>query len=153
MKTLNGFEQHSFSSLAERLGNLVSRTTIRDWVLNGTLTASQITRQKRNSHLLFPTAKLNALHKLLQKAQAYHAARAKTGTRFTMAQRLDVGRRNAAAVAKANKIRRLAGKPEIRQPEPAMNSDDAIGRVSLTYDPKKDKNLIRIFGGFGKWKT
>lgn len=152
MKTLNGFEQHSFSSLADRLGNLVGRTTIRDWILNGTLTPTQITRQHRTSHILFPTAKLNALHKLLLKAQAHHAAKVKTGTRFTLAQRLVVGRRNAEAAAKTNKIRRLSGKPEVYQPEPAMNPEDAIGRVSLTYDPKKDKNLVRIFGGFGNWK-
>lgn len=152
MKTLNGFEQHSFSSLADRLGNLVSRTTIRDWVLNGTLTPTQITRQHRTSHILFPTAKLNALHKLLQKAQAYHASKVKGETRFTLAQRLDVGRRNAEAAAKANKVRRLAGKREVYQPEPAKNSDDAIGRMKLTYDPIKDKNLVTIFGGFGNWK-
>jgi len=153
MQTLKGLEQHSFSSLAERLDYLVSRQTLSNWVDNGTLRPAQITRQPKNTHLLFSTAKLNALHKLLKKAQIVHAAKIQGSSRCTLAQRLATGRRNAKACHEINKWRRHLGRKELSEPNPAMNPEDAIGRMSLTYDPTRDKNLIRIFGGFGKWKT
>jgi len=153
MQTLKGFEQHSYSSLAERLGYLVSRQTLTNWINNGTLRPSQSTRQSHNTHLLFSTAKLNALHKLLKKAQIVHAAKIQGSSRYTLAQRLATGRRNAEAIARSNKRRRKGGLGEYPEPNPAMNPNDAVGRTNLTYDPSRDKNLIRIFGGFGKWKT
>ncbi|NDE18057.1 hypothetical protein EBZ80_24370 [bacterium] len=153
MQTLKGFEQHSYSSLTERLGYLISRQTLTNWINNGTLRPAQVTRQSHNTHLLFSTAKLNALHKLLKKAQIVHAAKIQGNSRFTLAQRLATGRRNAKACHDNNELRRHLGRKELSELNPAMNPDDAIGRMSLTYDPTRDKNLIRIFGGFGKWKT
>lgn len=153
MQTLKGFEQHSFSSLAARLDYLVSRQTLSNWVDNGTLRPAKITRQPKNTHLLFSTSKLNQLHKLLKKAQIVHAAKISSPGRSTLAQRLACGRRNAELLFHGNKERRKNGLEEYREPSPAMNPDDAIGRRHLTFNPKHDKNLIRIFGGFGKWKT
>lgn len=153
MQTLKGFEQHSFASLTERLDYLVSRQTLTNWVGNGTLCPTQITRQKKNTHLLFPTAKLNALHKLLKKAQIVHASKISGNSRYTLAQRLACGRRNAELIFHGNKERKKNGLREYPEPNPAMNPEDAVGRRSLTYNPKKDKNLVTIFGGFGKWKT
>lgn len=153
MQTLKGFEQHSFSSLAARLDYLVSRQTLSNWVENGTLRPAKITRQPKNTHLLFSTAKLKQLHKLLKKAQIIHAARLPAESRQTLAQRLATGKKNAAAWAKSNEERRRRGKTESREPNPAMNPEDAVGRMHLTYDQNQNKNLIRIFGGFGNWKT
>jgi len=153
MQTLKGFEQHSCNSLAKRLDFLVSRQTLTEWIATGTIRPAQITKQNHNTHLLFSTAKLNQLHRLLKKAQIYHASKIPPGSRQTLAQRLATGRRNAEAVALGIEKRRKAGKYAGRGPDPAMNPDDAVGRTHLTFDPRQDKNLIRIFGGFGKWKT
>lgn len=153
MQTLKGLEQHSFSSLAERLDYLVSRQTLSNWVENGTLRPAKITRNPKNTHMLFSTTKLNQLHKILKKAQILQAAKIPFSTRQTFAQRLETGRRNAASVGRLIEKRRLEGKPHGAGPNPAMNPGDAVGQTYLTFDPKKDKNLVRVFGGFGKWKT
>lgn len=152
MQTLKGFEQHSFSSLASRLDYLVSRQTLSNWVENGTLRPAKITRNAKNTHLLFSTSKLNQLHRLLKKSQIFHAAKLPCSGRQSLAQRLEAGRRNAAIVGRLIEKRRLEGKPHGRAPNPATNPDDAVGRIHLTFDPKADKNLIRVFGGYGCWK-
>jgi len=153
MQQLKGFEQHSYNSLAKRFDYLVSRQTLTEWIAKGVIRPAQITSENRNTHLLFSTKKLNAIHHLMKKAQIYHAMKVPPSNRQTFAQRLATGRRHAEAVALGIEKRRKAGQPHGRGPDPALNPDDAVGRTHLTFDPKQDKNLIRIFGGFGKWKT
>lgn len=144
---------HSFSSLAERLEHLVSRQTLSTWVQDGVLQPAKITRQNKNTHLLFPAGKLNQLHRLLQQSQILHAETIPLGKNHKLADRIATGKNNARAAAQLNERRRQMGRPEVPEPNPATNADDAIGRVRLTFDPSKNKNHVRIFGGFGKWKT
>jgi len=153
MQTLKGYEQHSYSSLAERLDYLISRQTLTEWIQRGIIRPAQITRQKKNTHLLFHKNKLDQLYKLLREAQEEHASKIKGLKHVTLQQRVESGQRNSERIVRANERNRREGKPEQREPDPATNPRDAVGMTSLTLNPSLAKNYVRVFGGFGKWKT
>jgi hypothetical protein len=146
-KLQNGYEQHSFSSLARRLRNLVSRQSLTEWVRSGKLKPALRTEGVHNSHLLFHKKKLDQLLELLERAYQSRLEKfAKTNAEA--ARYRAAATANALRVAETNRRRRKAGQEEIKEPNLAMNDEDARGIVHLTHNPKVKK----IFSGFGLYR-
>ena len=147
MKNSKDYEQHSYNSLAMRLGLHVSRTTLKQWIESGKLTPVLLQKNTRNTHIVFHKAKLDQLQKLLEEGYRQRLGRlAKTHAEVVKYRAAAAA--NALRVFEANKKRRAAGQDEIEEPNPAMNDDDARGRVSLKNNPKVKK----LFSGFGLYR-
>lgn len=147
MKNSQQYEQHSYNSLALRLGLHVSRTTLKNWVEEGKLRPVLIQKNTRNTHLVFHKAKLDQLHKLLEAGYRQRLGRlAKTHAEVVKYRAAAAA--NALRVFEANKKRRAAGQEEIEEPNPAMNDEDARGRVNLKLSPKTKK----LFTGCGLYR-
>jgi len=151
MQKLKGLEQHSYNSLAKRLGHYVSRQTLKTWIDSGTIRPALQRTSSRNSHLLFPTAKLNQLRDLLK--QAHEERLGRSGESAARVARM---RQNALASARQraeeNERREARGRQPLPGLEPAMNDDDARGLTRLTLTDAKIEGIQRIFSGYGLYR-
>lgn len=143
MKNLKDYEQHSFNSLAARFNLLVSRTTLKKWVEDGTLKPAMQQRGTRNSHLLFHRKKLDQLAQLLERGFNERVGRlAKTNAKAVQYRKAALA--NALRVFELNNKRRAEGLPEMEEPCLATSNDGARGVVRLTREPRKEKNVFTI---------
>jgi len=140
MKTLKNIEAHSLNSLAKRLGGYVSRQTLKTWIDSGTIRPVLQNSSSRNSHLLFPTGKLNALREVLK--QAHEQRLKKSGA---SPERIAIMRRNSLAAAshraEENEKRKAAGKAQLPDLEPAMDDDAAQGVTRMTVAKEKIEGI------------
>ena len=139
-----GLEPHSLTSLARRLHARVSRNTLRSWIREGTIRPHSVAGKL----LIFQTQKLNQLCELLEKAH---------NQRLKRLCKSDQEARRSKAAAEANALRLMAendqrikaGKKPLREPDPAMNDDDAVGLIHLKHD---SENVKRLFSGYGLYR-
>jgi len=152
LKNPKQYEQHSLNSLAKRLKLLVSRCTLGKWLKNGTLVPAMQTRLSRNSHLLFTTSKLDQLLAVLEEGYRQRLGRlAKTNAEVLRYRA--AAEANALRIFEGNQKRRAEGLSEYEEPDPALDDNAARGVVSLTHNPRREKNTYTIGSGYGAWKT
>ena len=145
------FEQHSFNSLSKRLGRLVSRQTLTEWIKAGVIKPTMMTKTANSTHLLFPKTKLAELHALLKEARDERIA--KQAPSAQAARRMArIGEEAAAVAARTNEKRIKKGLKPIREPNPAMDDDDAAGITRLTLTPDRIENVQKIFSGYGLYR-
>lgn len=95
--------------------------------------------------LIFSSRKLDQLSAVLEEAH---------GERLKRLCKSDQEARRSKAASEANALRLMAqndqrireGKKPLREPDPAMNDDDARGMIHLRTDRE---NVQRIFSGCG----
>ena len=139
-----GLEPHTLTSLARRLHARVSRNTLRNWIREGTIRPHSIAGKL----LIFPSRKLDQLSELLEEA---HTERLKRLCKS------DQEARRSKAAAEANALRLMAendkriltGKKPLREPNPAMNDNDARGMIHLKTD---HENVKKLFSGYGLYR-
>ena len=137
-------EPHTLTSLARRLRARVSRATLRKWLTDGTIRAHSTSGKM----LIFPSQKLDKLSAVLEEA---HGERLKRLCKSDQEARRDraTAEANALRVLKLNDQRIRDGKKPLREPDPAMNDDDARGIVHLKSDRE---NVKKIFSGYGLYR-
>ena len=137
-------EPHTLTSLARRLRARVSRSTLRKWITTGTIRA----HSRAGKMLIFSSRKLDQLSNVLEEAH---------GERLKRLCKSDQEARRSKAAAEANALRLMAqndqrirdGKRPLREPDPAMNDDDARGIVRMR---EEQRNVQRIFSGYGLYR-
>ena len=137
-------EPHTLTSLARRLRARVSRSTLRKWITDGTIRA----HSRAGKMLIFSSRKLDQLSNVLEEAH---------GERLKRLCKSDQEARRSKAAAEANALRLMAqndqrireGKKPLREPDPAMNDDDARGIVRMR---EEQRNVQRIFSGYGLYR-
>ena len=134
-------EPHTLTSLARRLRARVSRNTLRKWITDGTIRA----HSTAGKMLIFSSRKLNQLSAVLEEA---HGERLKRLCKSDQEARRDraTAESNALRILKLNDQRIREGKKPLREPDPAMNDDDARGIVRMR---EEQRNVQRIFSGYG----
>jgi len=134
-------EPHTLTSLARRLRARVSRNTLRKWITDGTIRA----HSTAGKMLIFSSRKLDQLSEVLEKA---HGERLKRLCKSDQEARRDraTAESNALRILKLNDQRIREGKKPLREPDPAMNDDDARGIVRMR---EEQRNVQRIFSGYG----
>ena len=98
--------------------------------------------------LIFSSRKLDQLSNVLEEAH---------GERLKRLCKSDQEARRSKAAAEANALRLMAqndqrireGKKPLREPDPAMNDDDARGMIHLRTDRE---NVKKIFSGYGLYR-
>ena len=137
-------EPHTLTSLARRLRARVSRATLRKWITDGTIRAHSTSGKM----LIFPSRKLDQLSAVLEEA---HSERLKRLCKSDQEARRDrvAAEMNALRILKLNDQRIRDGKKPHREPDPAMNDDDARGIVHLKTE---HENVKKIFGGCGLYR-
>ena len=137
-------EPHTLTSLARRLRARVSRSTLRKWITDGTIRA----HSRAGKMLIFSSRKLDQLSNVLEEAH---------GERLKRLCKSDQEARRSKAAAEANALRLMAqndqrireGKKPLREPDPAMNDDDARGMIHLKTN---NENVKKIFSGYGLYR-
>jgi hypothetical protein len=95
--------------------------------------------------LIFSSRKLDQLSNVLEEA---HGERLKRLCKSDQEARRDraTAESNALRILKLNDQRIREGKKPIREPDPAMNDDDARGMIHLKTN---HADLRKIFSGYG----
>lgn len=140
------FEAHSLNSLALRLKLLVSRGTLKRWIDEGRLKPAFHFNQNESGssrHLIFKKSVLDDLQQTL--GEKYVGRLKKLAKKNGDILRYHASAQaNAVRVYELNAKRRKQGEREMKEPDPALNNDDARGKVSLTRDPTKEKNTFTL---------
>ena len=137
-------EPHTLTSLARRLRARVSRGTLRKWISDGTIRA----HSTAGKMLIFSSRKLDQLSSVLETAHCEGFTRLCKSDQEARRDRA-TAESNALRILKLNDQRIREGKKPIREPDPAMNDDDARGMIHLRTDLE---NVKKIFSGYGLYR-
>jgi hypothetical protein len=137
-------EPHTLTSLARRLRARVSRGTLRKWISDGTIRA----HSTAGKMLIFSSRKLDQLSSVLETAHCEGITRLCKSDQEARRDRA-TAESNALRILKLNDQRIREGKKPIREPDPAMNDDDARGMIHLRTDLE---NVKKIFSGYGLYR-
>jgi len=141
---MKDLEPHTLTSLARRLRAQVSRNTLRKWITDGTIRAHSTSGKM----LIFSSRKLDQLSELLEEAHTERLKRLCKNDQEARRSRA-AAEANALRLMAENDQRILAGKKPLREPNPAMNDDDARGMIHLKTN---NEDVKKIFSGYGLYR-
>jgi len=133
------FERHSIATLSQRLKGLVSRNTVEAWLESGQLKA-EMNPWPRNRHAgrktgdrywLFRSDYLDRVEVDLERKHEERVRR-QVGNSAGAKIIRDTARRQAMAILKKNDSQFGETKKIVRELNPALSDDDAVGRTRLT---------------------